>query len=73
MSSHGLALHRVDGTRFKAAIFTNLTQDHLDFHADLDDYWLAKRRLLPAFRRWRSSTWTTPTGACWPARPGSPP
>ena len=46
VSSHGLALHRVDGTRFKAAIFTNLTQDHLDFHADLDDYWLAKRRLF---------------------------
>ncbi|HET9557299.1 MAG TPA: Mur ligase family protein, partial [Actinomycetota bacterium] len=38
VSSHGLALHRVDGTRFRAAIFTNLTQDHLDFHADLDDY-----------------------------------
>jgi UDP-N-acetylmuramoyl-L-alanyl-D-glutamate--2,6-diaminopimelate ligase len=50
VSSHGLALHRVDGTRFKAAIFTNLTQDHLDFHADLDDYYLAKRRLFtPAF------------------------
>jgi UDP-N-acetylmuramoyl-L-alanyl-D-glutamate--2,6-diaminopimelate ligase len=50
VSSHGLALHRVDGTRFRAAIFTNLTQDHLDFHADLDDYYLAKRRLFtPAF------------------------
>ena len=50
VSSHCLALHRVDGTRFKAAIFTNLTQDHLDFHADLDDYFLAKRRLFtPAF------------------------
>jgi len=50
VSSHGLALHRVDGTRFKVAIFTNLTQDHLDFHADLDDYFLAKRRLFtPAF------------------------
>jgi UDP-N-acetylmuramoyl-L-alanyl-D-glutamate--2,6-diaminopimelate ligase len=46
VSSHGLALHRVDGTRFKAAIFTNLTQDHLDFHRDLDDYFLAKRRLF---------------------------
>jgi UDP-N-acetylmuramoyl-L-alanyl-D-glutamate--2,6-diaminopimelate ligase len=46
VSSHGLALHRVDGTRFKAAIFTNLTQDHLDFHADLDDYFQAKRRLF---------------------------
>ncbi|HEV2825754.1 MAG TPA: UDP-N-acetylmuramoyl-L-alanyl-D-glutamate--2,6-diaminopimelate ligase [Actinomycetota bacterium] len=48
VSSHGLALHRVDGTRFKAAIFTNLTQDHLDFHADLEDYYLAKRRLFTA-------------------------
>ncbi|HEV8425537.1 MAG TPA: UDP-N-acetylmuramoyl-L-alanyl-D-glutamate--2,6-diaminopimelate ligase [Actinomycetes bacterium] len=48
VSSHGLALHRVDGTRFTAAIFTNLTQDHLDFHADLDDYFLAKRRLFTA-------------------------
>ena len=46
VSSHGLALHRVDGTRFKAAIFTNLTQDHLDFHTDLDDYFQAKRRLF---------------------------
>jgi UDP-N-acetylmuramoyl-L-alanyl-D-glutamate--2,6-diaminopimelate ligase len=50
VSSHGLALRRVDGTRFKAAIFTNLTQDHLDFHADLEDYYQAKRRLFtPAF------------------------
>src|SRR5215203_6221311 len=50
VSSHGLALHRVDGTRFKAAIFTNLTQDHLDFHTDLEDYYLAKRRLFtPGF------------------------
>ncbi|HYY79450.1 MAG TPA: UDP-N-acetylmuramoyl-L-alanyl-D-glutamate--2,6-diaminopimelate ligase [Actinomycetes bacterium] len=48
VSSHGLALHRVDGTRFRAAIFTNLTQDHLDFHADLDDYFQAKRRLFTA-------------------------
>ena len=46
VSSHGLALRRVDGTRFRTAIFTNLTQDHLDFHADLDDYFGAKRRLF---------------------------
>src|SRR4029453_17565606 len=50
VSSHGLALRRVDGTPFQAAIFPNLTQDHLDFHTDLDDYYLAKRRLFtPAF------------------------
>jgi len=51
VSSHALALHRVAGMRFAAAIFTNLTRDHLDFHADMDDYFRAKRRLfemLPA-------------------------
>src|SRR6266536_160621 len=46
VSSHGLALGRVDATRFRAAVFTNLTQDHLDFHSDLEDYFQAKRRLL---------------------------
>jgi len=50
VSSHGLALGRVDATRFRAAIFTNLTQDHLDFHRGLEDYFQAKRRLLtPVF------------------------
>ena len=51
VSSHALALRRVDGIRFAAAIFTNLTRDHLDFHADMEDYFAAKRRLfemLPA-------------------------
>jgi UDP-N-acetylmuramoyl-L-alanyl-D-glutamate--2,6-diaminopimelate ligase len=46
VSSHALALHRVDGTRFAAALFTNLTQDHLDFHATMDDYFAAKQRLF---------------------------
>jgi UDP-N-acetylmuramoyl-L-alanyl-D-glutamate--2,6-diaminopimelate ligase len=46
VSSHGLALGRVDATRFRVAIFTNLTQDHLDFHRDLEDYYQAKRRLF---------------------------
>jgi UDP-N-acetylmuramoyl-L-alanyl-D-glutamate--2,6-diaminopimelate ligase len=51
VSSHALALRRVDGTRFAAGIFTNLTRDHLDFHGDMDSYFTAKRRLfemLPA-------------------------
>jgi UDP-N-acetylmuramoyl-L-alanyl-D-glutamate--2,6-diaminopimelate ligase len=51
VSSHALALKRVDGIRFAAAVFTNLTRDHLDFHADMEDYFAAKRRLfemLPA-------------------------
>jgi UDP-N-acetylmuramoyl-L-alanyl-D-glutamate--2,6-diaminopimelate ligase len=46
VSSHALALRRVDYLRFGAAIFTNLTRDHLDFHRDMEDYFLAKRRLF---------------------------
>jgi UDP-N-acetylmuramoyl-L-alanyl-D-glutamate--2,6-diaminopimelate ligase len=46
VSSHALALKRVDGIRFAAAIFTNLTRDHLDFHTDMEDYFAAKRRLF---------------------------
>lgn len=50
VSSHGLALHRVDGTRFAVAVFTNLSQDHLDFHHTMDDYFAAKAALFtPAF------------------------
>ncbi|HET7455722.1 MAG TPA: UDP-N-acetylmuramoyl-L-alanyl-D-glutamate--2,6-diaminopimelate ligase [Solirubrobacterales bacterium] len=46
VSSHALALHRADAIRFEVALFTNLTQDHLDFHADMEDYFLAKRKLF---------------------------
>ena len=46
VSSHALELGRADATRFAAAIFTNLTQDHLDFHDTMEDYFLAKRRLF---------------------------
>src|SRR5207249_8844370 len=46
VSSHALALSRVDGLAFDVAVFTNLTQDHLDFHGTLDAYRLAKRRLF---------------------------
>ena len=46
VSSHALALRRVDGIRFSAAVFTNLTHDHLDFHGDMDGYYKAKRRLF---------------------------
>ncbi len=48
VSSHALELERVAGTRFAAALFTNLTQDHLDFHPTMEDYFLAKRRLFAA-------------------------
>lgn len=46
VSSHALALRRTSGVRFAAAIFTNLTQDHLDFHATMEDYFQAKRMLF---------------------------
>jgi len=51
VSSHALALRRVDGITFAAAIFTNLTRDHLDFHADMEDYFQAKRRLFELLPR----------------------
>lgn len=46
VSSHALALGRVRATRFAAAVFTNLSHDHLDFHRDLDDYFEAKASLF---------------------------
>ncbi len=46
VSSHALMQHRVDFSRFAAGIFTNLSQDHLDYHSDLDDYFRAKSRLF---------------------------
>ena len=46
VSSHALVLHRADAIRFELALFTNLTQDHLDFHADMEDYFGAKRLLF---------------------------
>jgi UDP-N-acetylmuramoyl-L-alanyl-D-glutamate--2,6-diaminopimelate ligase len=48
VSSHALALRRADAIHFEVALFTNLTQDHLDFHADMEDYFLAKRKLFEA-------------------------
>jgi UDP-N-acetylmuramoyl-L-alanyl-D-glutamate--2,6-diaminopimelate ligase len=46
VSSHALDLHRSDAIHFAAAIFTNLTQDHLDFHPTMEAYFTAKRRLF---------------------------
>src|SRR5215213_7328844 len=46
VSSHALALHRADAIHWAVAIFTNLTQDHLDFHPTMEDYFAAKRRLF---------------------------
>jgi UDP-N-acetylmuramoyl-L-alanyl-D-glutamate--2,6-diaminopimelate ligase len=50
VSSHALVMHRVDGTRFAAACFTNLSHDHLDFHAGLDEYFEAKALLFDPAR-----------------------
>src|SRR2546423_3075249 len=47
-SSHASVLHRLDRVRFTALVFTNLSQDHLDFHGDTDSYFEAKRRLFLA-------------------------
>jgi UDP-N-acetylmuramoyl-L-alanyl-D-glutamate--2,6-diaminopimelate ligase len=50
VSSHALALGRVAGTRFDVAVFTNLSQDHLDFHPTMEDYFAAKAQLFtPAY------------------------
>lgn len=46
VSSHALHQHRVDGIRYDAAVFTNLTTDHLDYHGTVDDYFEAKARLF---------------------------
>ena len=55
VSSHALALKRADEVDFDAAIFTNLTRDHLDFHKTLDDYFEAKARLFELLGRGSSS------------------
>src|ERR687894_1744205 len=49
VSSHALELHRVDGIHFAAAAFTNLSQDNLDFHPDMESYFRAKLRLFEEF------------------------
>ena len=46
VSSHGVALGRVAGTRFAGALFTNLTRDHLDLHGSMEEYYAAKRELF---------------------------
>jgi UDP-N-acetylmuramoyl-L-alanyl-D-glutamate--2,6-diaminopimelate ligase len=48
VSSHALELGRAEGIRYACRVFTNLTQDHLDFHPDMEAYFTAKRRLFDA-------------------------
>ena len=50
VSSHGLVQQRVDAVRFKACVFTNLSQDHLDYHKDMEEYFRAKQMLFEADR-----------------------
>jgi UDP-N-acetylmuramoyl-L-alanyl-D-glutamate--2,6-diaminopimelate ligase len=54
VSSHGLDQHRVGGIRFTCAVFTNLTQDHLDYHASMEAYFAAKARLFTRERSERA-------------------
>jgi UDP-N-acetylmuramoyl-L-alanyl-D-glutamate--2,6-diaminopimelate ligase len=49
ISSHALVQRRVDGTRFDFGVFNNLSQDHLDFHGDMESYYQAKRRFFTDF------------------------
>ncbi len=74
VSSHALALHRVDGVAFDVAVFTNLTQDHLDFHGTMEGYAEAKGRLffelLAAGRKPGATAVLNaddPVGAAWAA------
>ncbi len=46
VSSHSLKLHRVEGIKYEVGLFTNLTQDHLDFHKTFDDYFHSKQKLF---------------------------
>lgn len=49
VSSHGLSQKRVEGLAFATAVLTNLTQDHLDYHGSMDDYFAAKRLLFTGY------------------------
>jgi UDP-N-acetylmuramyl tripeptide synthase len=51
VSSHALALGRVEDVDFSVGVFTNLTQDHLDFHNDMEGYFRAKARLFELLQR----------------------
>ena len=48
-SSHAMDLYRIKGCQFDVAVFTNLSQDHLDFHGDMQSYWASKKRLFTEY------------------------
>lgn len=68
VSSHALSLGRVDGTRFAVGGFTNLSQDHLDFHPTMDDYFAAKARLFDAASPVRAAAAVICVDDTWGAR-----
>lgn len=76
ISSHALAEHRADGLEFDAAVFTNLTQDHLDYHGTMEAYGAAKWRLFRELPRLSEKKFTAafnlddPTGETWVSRIG---
>lgn len=49
VSSHALDLHRIQGCQFNVGVFTNLTQDHLDYHGDMNHYWACKKKLFSEY------------------------
>ncbi len=55
VSSHAIALQRIHGIDFSISVFTNLTQDHLDYHKDMDTYFTVKARLFHALEKGRSA------------------
>ena len=63
VSSHGLDQHRVDGTTYRCAVFTNLSQDHLDYHGTMEAYLQAKGRLFTGQLSQRGAVnWDSPEG-----------
>ena len=75
VSSHALDLHRLHACEMDIAVFTNLSQDHLDFHGDMATYWKSKKKLfteiLPGSLAYRPDPCqTSPVGDQWRGSPG---
>ncbi len=70
VSSHALSLARVDRVRFDAAVFTNISQDHLDFHGTMEEYLKAKLRLLELLKPGGTAVIGSASPE-WPSLPGS--
>jgi UDP-N-acetylmuramoyl-L-alanyl-D-glutamate--2,6-diaminopimelate ligase len=69
-SSHALHQHRLDGLSFEAALFTNLTRDHLDYHATMEEYFAAKASLLHLLAP-RGAVVTNADDRAWDALPST--